>query len=77
MKVLKELLLSRDYKASVANIAIERARSVSREDALKKTEKPTNNQRPVFVIQYDPRLPSITSIVKKHWRTMTSLDPQL
>ena len=77
LKELKELLLSRDYKASVVNTAIERARSVSREDALKKTEKTTNNQRPVFVIQYDPRLPSITSIVKKHWRTMTSLDPQL
>ena len=30
----------------------------------------------IFVINYDPRLPSIPSIVKKHWRSMT-LDPRL
>ena len=38
---------------------------------LKKNEK-----RPVFVINFDPRLPSITAIIKKHWKTM-SKDPKL
>ena len=36
-----------------------------------------NTQIPVFVIQYDPRLPSINNITRKHWRTMTSRDPKL
>ena len=37
--------------------------------------KPSKN-RPVFVIHYDPRLPSIPTIVQKHWRTMIQ-DPRL
>jgi hypothetical protein len=74
---LKELLLDRDYKAGLVNTAIDRARSIPREEALKKVEKPKNSQRPVFVVQHDPRLPSITNIVKKYWRTMVSQDPQL
>ena len=32
--------------------------------------------RPVFVIYFDPRLPSIPVIVKRHWRTMIQ-DPRL
>ena len=32
--------------------------------------------RPILVIPYDPRLPAIPAIVRKHWRTMT-LDPYL
>ena len=37
----------------------------------------TNNNGPVFVVHYDPRLPSINSIVNNHWRTMVGQDPQL
>ena len=33
-------------------------------------------KRPILVITYDPRLPPIPAILRKHWRTMTS-DPQL
>ena len=40
-------------------------------------EKEKNSKRPVFVVLYDPRLPSITSIVRKHWRSMINQDPQL
>ena len=31
----------------------------------------------MFVVHYDPRLPSVTGIVKKHWRTMVNTDPHL
>ena len=43
---------------------------ITRTEALKKVETNKTKKRPVFVITYDPRLPSITVIVKKHWRTM-------
>ena len=29
------------------------------------------------MVYYDPRLPSITGIVRKHWRTMVNNDPHL
>ena len=48
---------------------LEQARIIPREEAIKKVQK-KENKRPVFVIQYDPRLPSITGIIKKHWRSM-------
>ena len=76
LEELKTLLLSRDYKCRVVNSAIEKAKSVPRQEALIKVKK--NKQgRPVFVVQYDPSLPSINSIVSKHWRSMVSRDPNL
>ena len=77
MEELKNLLLSRNYKNNIINVAVEKARAIPRIEALKKVEKEKTNQRPVFVVQYDPRLPSITSIVRKHWRSMINQDPQL
>ena len=76
LKEMKELLLTRGYKAGVVNGAIEKARSIPREEALRKVQK-KENERPVFVIQYDPRLPSISGIIKKHWRSMISRDPKM
>ena len=76
LQELKDLLLARNYKAGVINDAILKATNIPREEALKKVRK-KENERPVFVIQYDPRLPSISGIVKKHWRTMTSIDPKM
>ena len=73
---LKNLLLSRDYISGVIDYAIGRARKVPRTEALKKVIRPKNSQRPVFVINYDPRLPSVTQIVGRHWRTMKQ-DPYL
>jgi hypothetical protein len=58
-------------------VAIEKARKIPRHEALKKVEKAKTSQRTVFGVLYDPRLPSITSIVRKHWRSMTNQDPQL
>ena len=55
---------------------MEKARKIPRKEALQKVEK-EHQQRPVFVIQYDPRLPSITGIARRHWRSMVSRDPNL
>ena len=73
---LRELLLSRDYRPGIINSAIEKARNVPRSEALKRVSKQKSSRRPVFVMNFDPRLPSIPDIVKKHWRSMTQ-DPRL
>ena len=73
---LKDLLLSRDYKSGMIDSAIERARNIPRSEAVKRVSKEKTSERPVFVIHFDPRLPSIPAIVKKHWRTMVQ-DPRL
>ena len=57
--------------------AIEKAKSIPRSEALTRVEKSAATRRPDFVLHYDPRLPSVTSIVRKHWRTMTSQDPKM
>ena len=59
------------------NVAVDKARRFPREEALKKVEKKNGQHRPVFVIQYDPRLPSITDITRKHWRSMVNRDPMM
>ena len=70
------MLLSRDYKLATINSAINKARNVPRCEALKRVSKEKTTKQPVFAIQYDPRLPSIPAILKRHWRTMTQ-DPRL
>ena len=74
---LKNLLLERQYRPGMIDSAINRARAVSRADALKQVDKSLSEQRPVFVVLYDPRLPSIPIIQKKHWRSMKNQDPYL
>ena len=76
LKELQELLLARGYKSGVVKAALEKARQIPRQEAIKKVEK-KQQQRPVLVVQYDPRLPSITDIARRHWRTMVSRDPKL
>ena len=38
--------------------------------------KKKTSDRAVYVVWYDPGLPSITKIVQKHWRSLT-LDPYM
>ena len=75
-KELKDLLLARDYKPKVIDSPIQKARNIPRPEALKRVNREKTTNRPVFVINFDPRLPSIPGIVKKHWRTMVQ-DPRL
>ena len=73
---LRDLLLARDYKLKSIEAAIQKARNIPRQEALKKVHRDKASTRPVFVINFDPRLPSIPAIVKKHWRTMVQ-DPRM
>ena len=77
LQELKELLLERQYKSSIIDAAIKRAIKIPRSEAIKKVAKQTNNKRPVFAVTWDPRMPNLSKMQKKHWRSMTSQDPYL
>ena len=57
---LRSMLLARDYKSKIIDSCIEKARQIPRQEALNKVVRDKNNpDRMVFVIHYDPRLPSV------------------
>ena len=64
---LKKMLLARDYSNNIIKAAIDRARNIPRLEALKKVVKSKTSDRPVFVIHYDPKLPSVNNIIRKHY----------
>ena len=72
---LKLLLLTREYRERSIDEAIQRVLKMNREEALQyKPKKETN--RTIFVLTYNPALPSVSKILQKHWRVMTQ-DPYL
>ena len=77
MRELKQSLLERGYSESMVDSALARAKKVPRMAALKKVVKKSQTKRPVFAVTYDPRLPSITNLQTKHWRSMVSRDKYL
>ena len=70
---LKDMLKSRNYNTNIVNAAISKAKNLERKEVLKKVVK-QKNERPVLAITYHPKLPSVSAIIKKHYRTMTK-DP--
>ena len=71
------MLLAREYTPGTIDAAIARARAIPREEALKCILRQETNNRPVIVALYDPRLPSIPHITRKHCRSMVSQDTHL
>ena len=65
LEELECLLLARGYKAGLVKTAVDKARKIPRKEALKKVERNEGQQRPIFVIQYDPILTSITEITRE------------
>ena len=70
---LKRMLLARDYKPNIINENIRKARAIPLKDCFKEETTP----RPVSVVLFDKRMPSVGNMVTKHWRTMVSSDPYL
>ena len=67
------MLLTRSYPERLVDSAIERIKVIPRLTLLKKPKyKKEKLNRPIFAVSYDPRLPSISSIAAKHWRTMVA-----
>ena len=63
---LKTLLLTREYEINLIDAAINKAVQIPISEALKRVVKTKTSQRTVFAITFDPRLPTISGIVKKH-----------
>ena len=68
--------MERNYPGCIIISAISRARNIPRSVAfMKLSRNNTSSRRPVFVIFLDPRLPSVSNITNKHWRSMTQDPP--
>ena len=74
---LKKVLQERGYPEQTIDRGIYRARKIPRKIALLKIRKNTTQNRPVFAIKYDPRLPPLQKIQAKHWRAMIGQDKYL
>ena len=74
LQELKINLMERDYSEQLIDRAIKRAKKVPRHIALRKVLKTQKEKGPILVHTYDPRLPSLSSIQAKHWRTMSTND---
>ena len=68
------MLLTRKYTKNVIKAALEKAKNKDRQEALKRVEK-KKNERVVFALTYHPQLPSVSKIIKTHWKTMVR-DPE-
>ena len=66
---LQEELVSRSYRPRSMAAAMERSRGHSREVALVKVARPSN-QRPVFCLPYNPRLPGVAAILRKRQKAL-------
>ena len=60
---LKDFLLSRGYRPKVIDSAIEKVKLISRDEAIKKKLNQKKEDRNVFVLTYNPALPSLSKIL--------------
>ena len=75
LEELKQFFLTRHYNIKIVESALDRAKAIPRDEALKKvTKSPTD--RVVFVLPYHPALPNVSKIVTSAWATMVK-DPYL
>ena len=69
------MLLSRNYNKGVINAAIKKALETpletDRTEVLKKVVK-KQNDRVTCALTFNPKLPSISKVLQKHWKTMTA-----
>ena len=62
----KNYLLARDYKPSLIDEHLKNIGQISREDARKSKPKTNQASKIKFVTKYNPKLPKIDGIIKKH-----------
>ena len=71
LKNLKDNFVKKGYDESEILEQINRAEEIPRENILKSKEKKTFNRTPL-VLTYNPSLPPIMDIIKKHWYILQS-----
>ena len=72
LEEMKQRLLQRGYQEKNIDSAIQKAKQVPRKAALKRKQASTKTKQPVFATTFDPRLPSLSSLQARHWRSMVS-----
>ena len=79
LEELKSLLISRGYKPCHLKSAMEYALTLDREEALKKVERAdsANSERVRYTITFNPKLPFLSSILKKNLQVMLDSDQRL
>ena len=65
------MLLTRHYRLRVIEAAFQRLGDMSREEALRKVERKPS-EKMTMVVTYDPRLPNMSAVLQKHFKTLTS-----
>ena len=71
------MLLQREYNPKIIQSAFDKIMGISRLDALKRVVKIRTTKKLTFVTTFDPRRPSVSKIVRKHFDYMKSTDPYL
>ena len=75
---LKEKLVQRGYRSKAVDSAFEKVRQLDRDTILRKVDRDdTNVERVKAVFKFDKRLPNLSSIFTKNWRTMLKDDQRL
>ena len=75
---LKLRLVDRGYREKMVVNSIDKVKNLRRDDILEKVVQTDNNQNRVrAVFRYDRRLPDVSSILKRNWKTMVSDDMRL
>ena len=72
-----EELKERECFLGIIDAAIAKARAIPWRRAILQVPRQKKPSRPVFVVYFDPRLPSIPKLKRKHWRSMVSQNKYL
>jgi hypothetical protein len=67
------MLLSRIYNKNIINTAISKVKTLERSKLHERMQN-KKNSRVVLALTFNPKFPSISKIIKKHWIIMTK-DP--
>ena len=77
LKELKYMLLDREYTPGIIEKSNCQGKGNSKGASPQMYFEATETNRPVFVVTFNPPLPSIPKITRKHWRSMLSKDKHL
>ena len=73
---LRQNLLSRSYPPKIIDDAFKRVSEIDRLEAIKRVKK-TKEDTTVLVTTFHPLMPSVSNIIKKHWRVMVENSPEM
>jgi peptide-methionine (R)-S-oxide reductase len=69
LEQMRQDLLSRSYPPKIVDGAIKRVNKIDRLDAIKRVSR-TKEDKTVLVTTFHPLMPSVSKIIKKHWKVM-------